>query len=126
MHWYLIHTKPKQEKCALDNLLRQRFQCYLPTPPSEKLRQGVLTVVNEPPFPRYLFIRLGLSDSALSWSQIRSAKGVSRLLSFGLEPAKVAARGACSGRVNALLHARRVRPPCRSAVCRHRRYLPDG
>ena len=59
MHWYLVHTKPRQEKCALENLQRQGFQCYLPTLLSEKLRQGVLTVVDEPLFPRYLFIRLG-------------------------------------------------------------------
>jgi len=88
MHWYLVHTKPRQEKCALDNLQRQGFQCYLPTLPSEKLRQGVLT--DEPLFPRYLFIRLGQGDSAPSWAPIRSTKGVSRLVSFGVEPAKVA------------------------------------
>lgn len=90
MHWYLIHTKPRQERCALENLERQGFQCYLPTLPSERVRQGELTVSNEPLFPRYLFIRLGQEGSAPSWSPIRSTKGVSRLVSFGLEPAKVA------------------------------------
>ena len=90
MHWYLVHTKPRQEKCALDNLQRQGFQCHLPTLPSEKLRQGVLTVTDEPLFPRYLFIRLDQGDSAPSWAPIRSTKGVSRLVSFGVEPAKVA------------------------------------
>jgi transcriptional antiterminator RfaH len=90
MHWYLVHTKPRQEKCALENLQRQGFQCYLPTLPSEKLRQGMLMVMDEPLFPRYLFIRLGHEDSAPSWSPIRSTKGVSRLVSFGVEPAKLA------------------------------------
>jgi transcriptional antiterminator RfaH len=90
MHWYIVHTKPRQEKCALDNLQRQGFQCYLPTLPSEKLRQGVLMVTDEPLFPRYLFIRLGQGDSAPSWAPIHSTKGVSRLVSFGMEPAKVA------------------------------------
>ncbi|MBM4128469.1 MAG: transcription/translation regulatory transformer protein RfaH [Nitrospira sp.] len=90
MHWYLVHTKPRQEKCALGNLQRQGYQCYLPTLPAEKLRQGALTVADEPLFPRYLFIRLGQGDSAPSWSPIRSTKGVSRLVSFGVEPAKVA------------------------------------
>jgi transcriptional antiterminator RfaH len=89
MHWYLVHTKSRQEKCALDNLQRQSYQCYLPTIPSEKLCQGLLTVADEPLFPRYLFIRLGQGDSAQSWAPIRSTKGVSRLVSFGLEPAKV-------------------------------------
>ena len=90
MHWYLVHTKPRQEKCALDNLQRQGYQCYLPTLLSEKIRQGSLTVAYEPLFPRYLFIRLGQGDSATSWAPIRSTKGVSRLVSFGVEPAKVA------------------------------------
>ncbi len=90
MHWYLVHTKPRQEKCALDNLDRQGYQCYLPTIPSERLRQGLLTVADEPLFPRYLFIRLGQGDTAKSWAPIRSTKGVSRLVSFGVEPAKVA------------------------------------
>jgi transcriptional antiterminator RfaH len=89
VHWYLVHTKPRQEKCALENLERQSYQCYLPTLPSEKLRQGLLTVSDEPLFPRYLFIRLGQGDSAKSWAPIRSTKGVSRLVSFGVKPAKV-------------------------------------
>lgn len=89
MHWYLVHTKPRQEKCALENLRRQGYQCYLPTLPSEKLRHGVLMVSDEPLFPRYLFIRLGQGGGP-SWAPIRSTKGVSRLVSFGVEPAKVA------------------------------------
>lgn len=89
MHWYLVHTKPRQERCALENLYRQGYECYLPTFPSEKLRQGLLTVSNEPLFPRYLFIRLGQGVSAKSWAPIRSTKGVSRLVSFGVEPARV-------------------------------------
>lgn len=89
MHWYLVYTKPRQEKCALENLQRQSYQCYLPTLPTEKLRQRLLTVSDEPLFPRYLFIRLGRGDSARSWAPIRSTKGVSRLVSFGIEPARV-------------------------------------
>jgi transcriptional antiterminator RfaH len=89
MHWYLIHTKPKQEKCALQNLEQQGYVCYLPVLPTEKLRQGCLTVADEPLFPRYLFIQLGKGESAKSWSPIRSTKGVSRLVSFGAEPARV-------------------------------------
>lgn len=89
MHWYLIHTKPRQEKCALENLDRQGYECYLPTMPSEKLLRGQLTIADKPLFPRYLFIRLGQGNSAMSWAPIRSTKGVSRLVSFGNEPARV-------------------------------------
>jgi transcriptional antiterminator RfaH len=48
-----------------------------------------LAVLDEPLFPRYLFIRLGLGDRAKSWAPIRSTRGVSRLVKFGVEPAKV-------------------------------------
>ncbi len=68
MHWYLVHTKPRQEKCALENLERQGFQCYLPTFSAEKLRRGVIVVADEVLFPRYLFIRLGLGVSTQSWA----------------------------------------------------------
>ena len=90
MYWYLVHTKPRQENCALDSLHRQGYQCYLPMMPCEKLSKGLLTVADKPLFPRYLFIRLGQGDSAQSWAPIRSTKGVSRLVSFGVEPTKVA------------------------------------
>jgi transcriptional antiterminator RfaH len=89
MHWYLIYTKPRQEKCALQNLEQQGYQCYLPLLPKEKLRQGALALSEEPLFPRYLFIKLAQDFMAKSWSPIRSTKGVSRLVRFGVEPAKV-------------------------------------
>jgi transcriptional antiterminator RfaH len=89
MHWYLIYTKPRQEKCALQNLEQQGYQCYLPLLPKEKLRQGALALSEEPLFPRYLFIKLAQDFMAKSWSPIRSTKGVSRLVRFGAEPAKI-------------------------------------
>lgn len=89
MHWYLVHTKPRQEKCALENLERQGYECYLPTFPKEKLRQNRVSIANEPLFPRYLFIRLGQGHADQSWTPIRSTKGVSRLVSFGMNPAMV-------------------------------------
>lgn len=89
MYWYLIHTKPRQEKQALENLQRQGYVCYLPTIPSEKVHQGLLTIVEQPLFPRYLFIQQDLGDSAKSFAPIRSTKGVSRLVSFGNELARV-------------------------------------
>lgn len=58
MHWYLIYTKPRQEKSALQNLEQQGYQCYLPLLPKEKLRQGALALTGEPLFPRYLFTNL--------------------------------------------------------------------
>ena len=89
-HWYIIHTKIRKERCALQNLERQGFECYLPEMHAEKLRRGTMAVVPEPLFPRYLFIRLGTGLEGQSWAPIRSTTGVSRLVAFGTTPAKVA------------------------------------
>lgn len=88
-HWYLIHTKIRQERVALENLERQGFECFLPLIRVEKLRRSALVVVEEPLFPRYLFIRLASDTDAPSWSPIRSTLGVSRLVTFGQSPAKI-------------------------------------
>ena len=89
MSWYLVHTKPRQEKCALANLQLQGYECYFPVMPTEKLHLGKKSTIKQPLFPRYLFIRLEQGPSAKSWSPIRSTKGVSRLVAFGSAPAKV-------------------------------------
>ena len=88
-HWYLIHTKIRQEAVALENLERQGYTCFYPTLMAEKVRRKALTLVEEPMFPRYLFIQLDTGMESLSWAPIRSTLGVSRLVKFGQEPAKV-------------------------------------
>lgn len=86
MPWYLVHTKPRQEARALENLQRQHYPCLLPMLRVERIRQRRLAVVEEPLFPRYLFIEL--SDE-VNWSPIRSTLGVSNLVRFGGAAAKV-------------------------------------
>ena len=88
-HWYLIHTKPRQERRARENLERQGYPCYLPIFPVQKIRRAKLTTVEESLFPRYLFIRLDVGPQGMDWGPIRSTMGVSRLVRFGLEAAKV-------------------------------------
>ncbi|MBU6369778.1 MAG: transcription/translation regulatory transformer protein RfaH [Limnohabitans sp.] len=88
MHWYAIHSKPRQEERALDNLQRQGFEAWLPMLTVEKVLRGKLANVTEPMFSRYLFIRLDTEQT--NWSPIRSTLGVSRLVSFGNRPAVVA------------------------------------
>jgi transcriptional antiterminator RfaH len=89
IHWYLIHTKPRQERRALENLERQGYPCYLPIFPVQKIRRAKLTTVEESLFPRYLFIQLSVGPQGMDWGPIRSTMGVSRLVRFGLEAAKV-------------------------------------
>ena len=87
--WFVIHTKPRQEQRALINLTQQGYQCYLPMLTLEKLVRGRLNVVEEPLFPRYLFICLDDSRYGQNWGSIRSTWGVSRLVAFGSAPAKI-------------------------------------
>ncbi len=87
MGWYLIHSKPRQEARALENLQRQGYEAWLPMLTVEKIRRGRIANVTEPMFSRYLFIRLDTVTS--NWAPIRSTLGVSRLVTFGSVPASV-------------------------------------
>ena len=89
LSWYVVHTKIRQEALAMTNLNRQGFECYMPMLKMEKMRRHKATLVEEPMFPRYLFIRLDTSGSGQSWSPIRSTLGVSQLVRFGGQPAVV-------------------------------------
>ena len=87
--WHLVHTKVRQERCAQENLERQGLSCYLPEVRTERLRRGVLTVVQEPLFPRYIFMRIDAGLESRGWGTVRSTVGVCRLVTFGNQPAKV-------------------------------------
>ena len=85
--WYVVHTKPRQETRALENLQNQGFNCFLPLLQVQKLRNQKVQTITEPMFSRYLFIQL--DDQNQNWGPIRSTLGVSKLVSFGPQPAKV-------------------------------------
>lgn len=79
--WYVVQTKPRQEFRALAQLENQRYTCFLPTLPIEKVRGGRLEICIEPLFTRYLFIQLNTVTG--KWAPIRSTRGVSKLIAFG-------------------------------------------
>lgn len=85
-----MHTHPRKEQVALENLQRQGFDTYLPVLQVQKVRRGKAQMVQEAMFPRYLFVRLDSSAQGRSWSPIRSTLGVRTLVQFGGKPAKVA------------------------------------
>ena len=92
MDGYVVHTKPRQEERARLNLERQGFDCFLPTFAKKKITKKSFEIVREPLFSRYLFIELDTHLSGKSWAPIRSTMGVSKLVSFGLEPARIDVR----------------------------------
>jgi len=85
--WYLLQSKPHQEQRALENLRNQGFECFMPLCQRERLRRGKREIIEEPLFPRYLFIHL--DSIASNWSVLRSTYGVANVVRFGEQPARV-------------------------------------
>ncbi len=77
--WYLIKTKPRQEKKAKQNLENQGYRVFCSM---VKINDRLVVL-----FPGYLFIQL--NDKTQNWSPINSTKGVSHFVKFGLNFAKV-------------------------------------
>ena len=78
-NWYLIKTKPRQEKIAIKNL---ENQAYRTSCPMSKINNRLVVL-----FPGYLFVQL--NEKTQNWSPINSTKGVSHFVKFGLNFAKV-------------------------------------
>ena len=85
--WYLIYTKPRGENLAKEHLERQGYDVYLPLIFAKKKQNQRTVKLIEPMFARYLFICL--SDQSDDWRPIRSTIGVSKLVRFGDNHAKV-------------------------------------
>ena len=85
--WYLVQSKPRNEARALENLLRQGYETYLPLMEVERLQRGKLLRKMEPLFPRYLFLHLEEGND--NWGPIRSTLGIAGMVRFGLAYATV-------------------------------------
>ena len=79
--WYLVQSKPRNETRALENLVRQGYETYLPLIEVERLQRGKLLRKQEPLFPRYLFLHLEEGND--NWGPIRSTLGVAGMVRFG-------------------------------------------
>ena len=77
--WYLVKTKPRQEKIAIQNLENQGYVVFCP----------MVTINNRLVvlFPGYLFVQL--NEKTQNWSPVNSTKGVSHFVKFGSNFAKV-------------------------------------
>ena len=77
--WYLIKTKPRQEKKAKQNLENQGYVTFYPI---AKINDLLVAL-----FPGYLFVQL--NEKTQKFSPINSTKGVLYFVKFGLNFAKV-------------------------------------
>lgn len=85
--WYVVFSKPRQEQQALQQLLNQDYAVYLPMLTEWKRKAGEWRSQVVPMFPRYLFIRPSRPQQGLG--PVRSTLGVSNLVRFGIEVARV-------------------------------------
>lgn len=85
--WYLVHTKPRKERVAEQNLQRQGYEVYLPLIQQPRRRRGHWIEVIDPLFPNYLFVRLRFGWDNIG--PIRYTMGVRQLVRFTQEPAIV-------------------------------------
>jgi transcriptional antiterminator RfaH len=79
--WYLVRTKPRQEFKAQEELIKQGYTVFLPLMQVEKIVKSKRSLISEPLFQSYLFIKLNQIDH--DWGPIRSTKGVAHLVRFG-------------------------------------------
>ena len=78
-NWYLLKTKPRQEIIAKQNLKNQGYKVFCPI---VKINNQLVIL-----FPGYLFVQL--NEKTQNFSPIYSTQGVSYLVKFGLNFAKV-------------------------------------
>ncbi len=70
--WWLLHTRPRQEKCLAEQLHRKGISFYLPLMTKRLLVRGRALVSQVPLFPGYLFLWGGDEErvAALATSRV--------------------------------------------------------
>lgn len=76
--WFVVRCKPREDARALEHLRGQSLHCYAPTLKVEKLPQSRRIAVQEPRFPRYVFVQLDEVND--NWRRIRSTRVVAQLV----------------------------------------------
>jgi transcriptional antiterminator RfaH len=85
--WFLAQLKPNCARIAEKHLTRQGFQTFLPLEEETRQRGAKFVTSERPLFPGYIFVAF---DAARGhWRQVNSTYGITRLVSFGKEPAAV-------------------------------------
>ncbi|MBF9050466.1 transcriptional activator RfaH [Roseobacter sp. HKCCD9010] len=85
--WFLAQLKPNSVKIAERNLERQGFRTFLPVEEVTKRAKSRFLTTKRPVFPGYIFVSFDISVGG--WRAINSTNGITRLVSFGRDPAPV-------------------------------------
>ncbi len=86
--WYVVHTNPKQEERANNNLKAWGVETLHPKLRARRYNQftGAPSYVTQPLFPRYIFAKF---DASKQLPKIWFTRGVHSVVSFGGKPASV-------------------------------------
>ena len=87
--WYAAQVQPRKERIALIHLQRQHFVTHCPAVTRTRRLRGRLLTETEPLFPGYVFVSLDCGRDP--WRSVNGTIGVSRLVSFGTQPAALPA-----------------------------------
>ena len=85
-HWYVVSTKPHQEKQAELHIKQCGIECFLPLLKESKIIRRTRKTVIEPLFPGYLFARFDLDKHCRAVSY---ATGVRKIVEFGSGPVEL-------------------------------------
>jgi transcriptional antiterminator RfaH len=86
MHWYVIRSKPHQEKRAEFHLRQLGVETFLPLLRQNKTIRRMPKTVIAPLFPGYFFAQFDIREH---YRAVSYAGGVHKIVEFGLKPAQV-------------------------------------
>jgi transcriptional antiterminator RfaH len=86
--WYVVHTNPKQEERANNNLRAWGVETLNPKLRMRRFNQftGAPSYISQPLFPRYIFAKF---NACRQLPKIWFTRGVHEIVSFGGKPASV-------------------------------------
>jgi len=87
--WYVVQTKPADERRVETNLLNQEIEIFLPLNETYQFTQGKMARRIKPLFPSYLFAKL---DLQFHFYKVKYTRGVNKILGNGNGPTPISGK----------------------------------
>ena len=84
--WYVVHTKPGNERRVETNLSNQEIEVFLPLLETRQYFYEKMVQKIKPLFPNYLFAML---DIDVHYYKVKWTRGVNKILGVGNEPVPI-------------------------------------
>ncbi len=86
LHWFVIHTKPRDEHRVETHLINQEIETFLPLFETHHYCNGKMVRRIKPLFQNYLFAKL---DLGRHYYKVKWTRGVSKILGTGDGPVPI-------------------------------------